>query len=334
MPASSAPGSSPRASDHARITQLTRPYPFCSILLQVQMLRVRERRAHFHPVRIAVIDMYPKGKGPKGPTVAEAVLAVQRQITEHFAPIWGCGASLSLRKSPGLKTGCFADDLRDIDGIIYISPKSKTFAEAALKGRKIDHASAFHYAEHAGIPCGFVFPEIAAQNKVTWSVLLSHEVLELIIDPDVNLLVGGVLPGTKHTILVAYEVCDPVQCTTYEIDGVKVGNFVTPQYFKINPRRRGRFDDTNYLNEPLSPFGVAQGGCYWYFDPSNGKWALFPDDDYGPFKRVRDELGDVPRTRRRIARFVRTAAQTQWETLWYGCGAYSRRCGNSNDGGN
>lgn len=295
----------------------------------MQTLRVREERAHARHVRIAVIDMYPKGKGPKGPTVAESVLAVQRQITEHFAPIWGCGASLSLRKSPGLETGCFADDLRDIDGIIYISPKSKTFEEPALKGRRIDHASAFHYAEHGGIPCGFVFPEIAAKNKVTWSVLLSHEVLELIIDPDVNLLVGGVLPGGKHTVLVAYEVCDPVQSTTYELDGVKVGNFVTPQFFKIKPRRRGRFENTNYLNEPLRPFDVVQGGCYWYFDPATSKWAMYPRATDGAFSKIRDHLGDVPRSRRRIARFVRSASESQWQTLWYGCAAYS--CGDGGD---
>lgn len=273
--------------------------------------------------------MYPKGKGPKGPSVAEAVLAVQRQITEHFVPAWGCGASLSLHR---MARGD-ADALEGFDGIVYISPRFQVARVKELGKRQVDRASAFHYKSYAGIPCGFVYPEIASVAGVEWSVLLSHEILELIVDPDLNLLVGGVLPGTKHTILVAYEVCDPVQCSTYPIGDIRVGNFVTPQYFKINPREPRGHQPTNHLDIDLPPFDVLRGGCYWYFDPGPGTWKLYAKADYRSFKRARDRLGDVPRTRRRIARFIRRESEPQWDTLWYGCADYSPRCGDD-DGGN
>lgn len=280
-------------------------------------------------MRIAVLDLYARGKGPPGPSVAEAVMAVQRQLDEHFRPAWGCQATLMLRRAPNLTRGCFAEDLPDVDGILYISPKFKVMKEPALENRRIDGTSAFHFEQHGGIPCGFVFPEIAALAGTSWSVLLSHEILEMVIDPDVNLLVGGVHPPSKKTILLSYEICDPVQSSSYDLSGVEVSNFVLPQYYKILSRRRGAFEPTNYLNVPLPQFDVVSGGCYWYFEPRAAAWRIYPDADYGLWAKARTKLHDVPRTKRRVAKFLDRGG---WETLWYGCPAYSTDC--TDDGGN
>ncbi len=279
-------------------------------------------------MRIAVLDLYPRGKGPKGVPIAEAVLAVQRQIDEHFEPTWGCGATLKLRRTPELHTQCFAGDLPSIDGIIYISPSFTPSQHEGLQGRAVDDTSAFHMVEHSGIPAGFEFPEIASKLGADWSVLLSHEALEMIIDPDVNLLVGGIHPREKRTILLSYEVCDPVQSSSYAIEDVQVSNFVLPQYYKPRPRRRGAYENTNYLNVPLPPFDVIEGGCYWFFDPADATWKVYPAADYGAWSKARTDLFDVPRGKRRAAEFLKE--KSGWDTLVYGCANFL--CGRKGGG--
>jgi hypothetical protein len=74
---------------------------------------------------------------------------------------------------------------------VYISPKFGQPSDPGLLGRKLPLAGAFHDEHYGGIPCGFVFPSVAAIARVEWATLLSHEVLEMIVDPDVNLLAGA-----------------------------------------------------------------------------------------------------------------------------------------------
>jgi hypothetical protein len=77
----------------------------------------------------------------------------------------------------------------------------------------------------------------------TWTVTLSHEALELIGDPEVNLLVAGPHPSnSKQDVFHWYEMCNAVQAETYEIDGVAVANFVLPLYFTSSEELGGRND--------------------------------------------------------------------------------------------
>ena len=54
----------------------------------------------------------------------------------------------------------------------------------------------YHSANNKGIPYGFVYLDIGAKTKEAWSFTLSHEVLELLADPDTALTVAG--PRPKH----------------------------------------------------------------------------------------------------------------------------------------
>ena len=155
------------------------------------------------------------------------------------------------------------------DGVVYVSRDTK------LNKRGVAWIVGYHLEKTGGLPAGFVFPDVAEQRTGSkWSVALSHEVLEMIADPDLNLLVGGPHPTKKHrhSVLHAYEVCDPVQSSTYRVDGVEVANFVTPQYFKSYRRHPDGNEPTNFLDVPLAPFGVLDGGTYQYFDPTVGDW--------------------------------------------------------------
>jgi hypothetical protein len=56
-------------------------------------------------------------------------------------------------------------------------------------------ALGYHDRNFSGIPFGFVFTELSREIGENWSVTLSHEALELIADPEVNLLVMGPHPN-------------------------------------------------------------------------------------------------------------------------------------------
>ncbi len=89
------------------------------------------------------------------------------------------------------------------------------------------------------------------------SVVLSHEVIEAFVDPDINLWAYDPEEGEFHS----YEVCDPVQSMTYVIQvpgaRVRVSNFVTPAWFDRENRNGARLD---HLRSHLAPFRPARGG--------------------------------------------------------------------------
>ena len=72
-----------------------------------------------------------------------------------------------------------------------------------------------------------------------WSVssTLSHEVLEMFVDPNCNLWANDG-KGTAYSL----EVCDPVEAPTYTVKGVSVSNFVTPSWFDPLAPATAQFD--------------------------------------------------------------------------------------------
>src|SRR6185503_9677901 len=91
---------------------------------------------------------------------------------------------------------------------------------------------------------------------------------EMIADPGVNLFAEGYVKYRGHRVkgYVAYEVCDPVQETTYRIDGVRVADFVMPEWFE--PDRQGGSIKFSFCDAVQAPFELAPGG---YMDVSYDK---------------------------------------------------------------
>lgn len=128
----------------------------------------------------------------------------------------------------------------------------------------------FHNRNYAGIPYGFVYTDLAQKLREPWSVTLSHEALEMIADPDVNLLVQGPHPLHSERIVYHwYEMCDAVQSESYLIDGVDVSNFVLPLYFTSEAEVGGRNDflGTVTRRKALHSFGINPGGYVGFYDP-------------------------------------------------------------------
>jgi hypothetical protein len=218
-----------------------------------------------------------------------AVHAVARQVNEDFAPLWGMdaevrGIAINRNTKPN-------PDVNLSDVILYVGELDDDPA-------KVQDAVGYHDLNHKGIPYGFVFTDVAAKAGEAWSTTLSHEVLELLADPDVNLMVVAPNPkNAKGVVLRPYEVCDPVQADSYNIDSIAVSNFVTPLYFASLPNPVTT--RTNYLNNNLDRFGVRPGGYFSYFDITTQKWNNVFGEGAEARQKAKEILGIARRMNRR-----------------------------------
>ena len=179
--------------------------------------------------------------------VERAAAALQRQVSEHFAPAWGVGATLSfVPKGQAPTPGSW--------WLVVLDSAD----QAGVLG--------YHDATPDGLPMGKVFAKTDLDNHLSWSVTLSHELLEMLADPGVN-LASFIQDSPKTGKLYAYEVCDPVEDDQfgYAVDGVSVSNFVLPAYFEPHAKATaGQFDFGGHLTAPAP--ALLSGGHIGQFD--------------------------------------------------------------------
>ncbi|HTM29927.1 MAG TPA: hypothetical protein VL263_01405 [Vicinamibacterales bacterium] len=195
--------------------------------------------------------------------IQAGIRAVNRQIAHDFSPHWHIGADLRLEGSIGKRPDrTRLPELRG-DAIVYLWDSV----------RSVDDAVGFHESNAAGIPFGVVFTELVKEMDEPWTATLSHEALELIGDPEVNLLVAGPHPADPDKeVFHWYEMCDAVQDEIYKIDGQWVSNFVLPLYFTVGAEAGGRNDflGRRYKGRALRSFGINPGGYIGFYNPKTG----------------------------------------------------------------
>jgi len=169
-------------------------------------------------------------------------LAIQKQVQEHFAPAWGISAYVKVITDP------FKIEPTSYNGIIYIVDFPDNKDLTGILG--------YHDYTSYGQPIGYVFAGVDKKYGLEVSVTLSHEVLEML--GDVFCSWCTLVEINKVPTLLAIEVCDPVEddSEAYEIDGVKVSNFVLPDWFEPTSRAR-HFDFLKLCKKPLE---VREGG--------------------------------------------------------------------------
>ncbi len=160
-------------------------------------------------------------------TCASYVAAVQTQVTRDYFPIWGTDAKLT-----------FVPHGTKPDPAHWLMVIADTSDQAGALG--------YHSLTNSSNPIGYVFAKSDLDNGASVSVTLSHEVLEMIGDPDINLMVQ-----LDQTRFCAYENCDSVESDSdgYEIGGVQVSDFVLPGYF--TPGHTGPWDFKKLLQSGM-----------------------------------------------------------------------------------
>jgi hypothetical protein len=207
--------------------------------------------------------------------VSAITQALQTQVSRDFEPIWGARAQLSFVGS------------RDK------APKDAWWLLVLDSSDQAD-ALGYHDVTPAGLPTGKAFAKSDIDDGLEPSVTISHELLEMLADPEINLCAQV---GNR---LYAYEVCDPCEADAYgyRIGGVLVSDFVTPVWFQPVPRPRGGYDFRNKIKRPLAllPGGYLQ---YLALESSDG-WQQVTADKR-PLARLRARPGSR-RERRRVGR--------------------------------
>ena len=214
--------------------------------------------------------------------VRKVIKAVNKQLKEHFFPAWSISARLVYRA----KTTAAPDKSKD--ALIILAPID------------VSGALGYHDWSPEGIPFGIVDPAISAELYEAWSVTLSHEAMELALDTCCNLYAKGPHPVTRKTVLHWLEASDACQADTYEIDGVRVSEFLLPDYFTT--QNEGR--NTTSRGFQLASFGVRPGGYVGYFDPATGKEGTYMiEGDVTAKKRweIKQRIGAMRRAGKRAS---------------------------------
>lgn len=136
----------------------------------------------------------------------------------------------------------------------------------------------------------------------------SHEVLEALIDPRVNLWLDHPEPA-REGVQMALEVCDPVQ-DHYEIEvpgsSVKwrVSNFVTPYYFVrefiTHPEWMEKGLKYDFLGTLSRPGSIGPDGYAVLRRRDGSKWTTWAEDSFGSRAALASHKSDAMGRLRRL----------------------------------
>ena len=214
--------------------------------------------------------------------VQAALPALQTQVHRDFAPVWGTDADLTFVPTNG-------------------NPALGTWWLTVFDNSDVADALGYHDLTPDGLPIGKVFAGSDVQFGQSWTVTASHELLEMLGDPDVNLTVFVQNSDTAGK-LYAYEVCDACEADqfSYAIDGVQVSDFVYPAWFEsFRAAGSTQFDFQKQINAPLQ---LLTGGYIGVFDVASGSgWQQIQAEKEPVSGLMRARLGSR-RERRRTLR--------------------------------
>jgi len=116
-------------------------------------------------------------------------------------------------------------------------------------------ALAYHESGPNGEPLIKVFTKTERQAGESPSIGFSHEILESIADADANTTLKGLDPSGRPCLMFQ-EICDPCESSFYQINGITLSDFVTPDWFNESPFSH----DMDFLKIISNKFQLAQGG--------------------------------------------------------------------------
>jgi len=227
--------------------------------------------------------------------IRTVVNALQQQVTNDFRPAWGIDAELTF-----VPTGA--------------TPPTGTWWLTILDDTDQAGALGYHDLTPDGLPLGKVFAGTDMKSGNSWTVTASHELLEMLADPNINLTVF-VQNANTAGMLYAYEVCDACEADNngYNIGNVLVSDFVYPSWFE-SFRMEGstQFDQTNHIQAPLQ---LLSGGYIGIFTVSDGTgWTQLTAEKKLTETNNRGNVGSR-RERRRTSRNLWVLSHTNREIM-------------------
>jgi hypothetical protein len=209
----------------------------------MKMVAVNKPRfAAFNQGGTPKIACFNKATVPLGVDFDKLIAAMQVYVDAHVSPVWATPAKLV--KSTGFIKGAWA--------MVFLD-------DADQPG-----ALAYHELTPDGLPQSKVFVKTTLANNDLVSVSASHELVEMLVDPAINLMSTG--PDARATY--AYESADPVEALSFPVNGIPMSDFVYPAYFEaFHTSGSVQFDK---MKKVKRPFQILAGGYQIVF--KNGKW--------------------------------------------------------------
>jgi hypothetical protein len=157
--------------------------------------------------------------------------ALQACYDQYFVPVWGYPVKLYNT------TAAKPSDWQ----LIY-------FDDADQAG-----ALGYHELTKKGQPVSKIFVKTTLADNELVSVTACHELFEMAIDPVANLWAEA-----NDGIEYAYEMCDPVEEDTFDVDGVPMSNFLHPAWFE--PFKHPPGTKYDHLGRLKAPYTMTKGG--------------------------------------------------------------------------
>jgi hypothetical protein len=170
--------------------------------------------------------------------------ALQIQLDRDFTPVWGVAANV-IAFDRGEKVPSSYWPMRIVD--------------QPVGGLGI-HLDRNHHP----------YAQIMAADD--WSITASHEMLEMLVDPygQKFLSAPDIDPHSDHhQVRYLVEVGDPCEMWSYDIQGVAVSDFVTPEYYNDHADPGVTLD---FLHRMTKPLEVPRGGYISWIDPEDRRW--------------------------------------------------------------
>jgi hypothetical protein len=208
--------------------------------------------------------------------------ALQTQIDRDFRPIWKTGGTLVL-------------------GNKNVVPAADSWVVLIMDNSDQHGALGYHDLTETGLPVSKIFAKDDMMYGLSFSVTLSHELLEMLVDPYTTESVFVQDTNVTGT-LYAYEVCDACEDDkfAYDIDGVKVSDFVYPTWFESWRKENStKFD---FCNRITKPFQLLEGGYIGAFTvgPTSSGWQqVTPLDNRLGRRFIAKKYSDLTRFKKR-----------------------------------
>jgi hypothetical protein len=187
----------------------------------------------------------------EAPTVSpratmEIAAALQRQLSRDVGPIWEVNATIDAfalleHVPPGYWPILVADN--------YPGPESVGI-----------------HLDLNGQPFSLV------EASPSWSLTVSHEVIEMVVDPWGSRTVPGGSPMAGQGLVdILVEACDPSGGAQwgYTVNGYLVSDFCTPNYYDPVAAPGVRYSFTGALTGPRQ---ILRDGYLSWRDPATGEW--------------------------------------------------------------
>lgn len=199
------------------------------------------------PIHVALV---PHQVDIPVPELTRVAAALSKQVHKDFGPLWKVDATVD----------AFAR-LKDVPADYW----------PLIVVDDVKDAAGYHQDKH-GQPYSLI------EFGPDWSMTASHECLEMLADPfgrrlrSANLLDQAVKLGmTPRRVRYIVEVCDPSEsgAAGYQVNGVLVSDFYTPQFFDPVASAGVRYSFTGKIKKPRE---VLKDGYISWHDPVDGHW--------------------------------------------------------------